>query len=114
MGLGKTISAIALISTLCTSHWESFGQNQIGEDNFSTIGPFLIVCPATMINQWVEELKLWTTSLSREIPILTFMDEENVNKRTVKGKKSIIDQAFKNDGIIITSYEFLRADIEMF
>ena len=68
-----------------------------------------------MINQWVEELKLWTTSLSKEIPILTFTSEENANKkRSLKAKKTIVDSAFKNDGIVITSYEFLRTEIELF
>ena len=67
-----------------------------------------------MINQWVEELKLWTTSLQHQIPILTFTSDENLNKRSLKAKKSIIDQAFKNDGIIITSYEFLRTEIDIF
>ena len=60
------------------------------------IGPFLIVVPATVISQWVNELKLWTTSLPREIPILTFQSAFSTNDLSsethkLNKKKQIID-----------------------
>ena len=114
MGLGKTISAIALISTLFTTHWESFKDANMRSEK--SMGPFLIVCPATVISQWVQELKLWTTSLPREIPVLTFqgLPSDTNASRSYRNKEHIVEEAFKHDGIVITSYEFLRSDIDIF
>lgn len=70
MGLGKTITAISLIASLYTTHWMQVAEGS-GRDR---LGAFLVVCPATCISQWVSELKLWTQSLSQQIPILTFQD----------------------------------------
>jgi SNF2 family DNA or RNA helicase len=72
MGLGKTISAIALLSTLYTTYWESIHKKDSSSIHQRSIGPVLIVCPATCISQWVSEVKLWTSSLPEKIPILTF------------------------------------------
>jgi len=32
----------------------------------------------------------------------------------LKTKAQIVSQAFKHDGVVITSYEFLRSDLEIF
>ena len=52
MGLGKTISTIALITTLHTTYWETFSPDNplIENDSSYNIGPILIVSPATVIN----------------------------------------------------------------
>jgi DNA excision repair protein ERCC-6 len=52
MGLGKTISAIALIVSLRNS----------GEK-----GPILVVCPATVITQWQEELEIWADTVENYV-----------------------------------------------
>lgn len=49
MGLGKTISAIALITTLHTTYWETLKVNE-AEVFHNKVGPILIVCPATVIS----------------------------------------------------------------
>ena len=114
MGLGKTISAIALISTLFTTHWESFKDTNMRSEQ--SMGPFLIVCPATVISQWVKELEVWTETLPRKIRVLTFqgLPSDANASRSYRNKELIVEEAFKNDGIVITSYEFLRSDIEIF
>lgn len=79
MGLGKTISTIALITTLYTTKWEMERLNR----NTGEGGPFLIVCPATVINQWVSEIKVWTSTLDQEIDVQTFQGEGTNNKQKV-------------------------------
>ena len=54
MGLGKTLSAIALIVCFKTTAMMKKKKNEKFED-----GPTLIVCPATVINQWKEEIMDW-------------------------------------------------------
>ena len=53
MGLGKTISAISLLVALDTT----IGENK----HFST----LVVCPATVVSQWKEEIRLWTSGIQK-------------------------------------------------
>ena len=53
MGLGKTISAISLLVALNTT----FGDKR----HFST----LVVCPATVVCQWKEEIRLWTSGIQK-------------------------------------------------
>lgn len=60
MGLGKTISAIALIITLKQSLPKE------------STGPILIVCPATVIKQWEQEIQLWTNEASFDGKVFTF------------------------------------------
>jgi DNA excision repair protein ERCC-6 len=103
MGLGKTISAISLIATLYTTHWMQVAEGS-GREKLKA---FLVVCPATCISQWVSELKLWTQSLSQQIPILTFQDSGGSTKAT-------LEQAFKQSGVLVTSYEFVRGEAERF
>jgi SNF2 family DNA or RNA helicase len=46
MGLGKTITTIALIASLFTTYWKKIAEKKAKAE----IGPFLIVCPATCIS----------------------------------------------------------------
>ena len=110
MGLGKTISAIGLMTSLYTTHWESFSNDIM---NGSGFGPFLIVCPATVINQWVQELKVWTSSLPKKLEIFTFSSSENTGTGSKK-KTLVIKDAFNTQGVVITSYEFLRSEAKLF
>ena len=59
MGLGKTISAIALM--MC--------QRYTRQSEEKEIGPILIVCPGTVINQWMEELALWASNVLPSVAI---------------------------------------------
>ena len=62
MGLGKTISAIALLVTLRTT--ENYESKMLGE-NYTSY-PVLVVCPATVIQQWQDEIKEWTKCTTPE------------------------------------------------
>ena len=62
MGLGKTISAIALLVTLRTT--ENYESKMLGENYISY--PVLVVCPATVIQQWQDEIKEWTKCTTPE------------------------------------------------
>jgi SWI/SNF-related matrix-associated actin-dependent regulator of chromatin subfamily A member 5 len=55
MGLGKTIQAIALIAFI--------------SEYMKIKGPFLIVCPNSVVFNWLKEFKKWLPSLKAEILI---------------------------------------------
>ena len=57
MGLGKTLSAIALIVCFKTTAMMKQKKKKDFDD-----GPTLIVCPATVINQWKQEIDDWTNA----------------------------------------------------
>ncbi|CAJ0609014.1 unnamed protein product [Cylicocyclus nassatus] len=53
MGLGKTIQVIAFLRALDES------QRQDNYMNFKGLGPCLIICPSTLLKQWVSEFHQW-------------------------------------------------------
>ncbi|CDW73791.1 dna repair protein rhp26 [Stylonychia lemnae] len=118
MGLGKTIQTIALITTLQTTYHETLDSNYELQ-NSNKIGPILIVCPATVINQWVQELNLWTAGNQHQVKIYTFSgvkgtEIENLNTGSRQAKQKVLKEAIINNGIVIISYEFLRTEVELF
>jgi DNA excision repair protein ERCC-6 len=91
MGLGKTITTLSLLSCLRTTHLHT---------DKTTFGVTLLVCPATIQEQWKDETKLWATSLD----VYTFTQEI-----TSKQKLNDIFSKHKDDGwMIIITYESLR------
>ena len=50
MGLGKTIQTIAFLRTLQYEHNNS--------------GPFLVIGPATILYNWLKELKKWANNFN--------------------------------------------------
>ncbi|XP_015121805.1 DNA excision repair protein ERCC-6 [Diachasma alloeum] len=57
MGLGKTVQVIAFLAALDCSELLSDG------GRFRGLGPSLIVCPATLLEQWVEHFHSWYPAL---------------------------------------------------
>ncbi|EYC44096.1 hypothetical protein Y032_0472g2065 [Ancylostoma ceylanicum] len=53
MGLGKTVQVIAFLRALDES------QKQDNYMNFKGLGPCLIICPSTLLRQWVSEFRQW-------------------------------------------------------
>ncbi|VDK51869.1 unnamed protein product [Anisakis simplex] len=53
MGLGKTIQVICFLRALAFSQLESRGFGYKG------LGPVLLVCPTTLMHQWLKEFRVW-------------------------------------------------------
>ena len=84
MGLGKTLQALALIECIGTTE---------------ATGPSLVVCPASLVENWVRESK-------RFVPDLKVFKHH--------GTKRVKEPVMLEDAdIVITSYGTLRQDIEM-
>jgi DNA excision repair protein ERCC-6 len=56
MGLGKTVQIISFLASLDASKMLN--------------GPILIVCPATVLRQWVQEFHKWLVTASSSLPHL--------------------------------------------
>jgi len=107
MGLGKTISAIALIVALKSS-------------SVKATGPILIVCPATVIKQWEQEIKLWTNEASFKAKVYTLTKTLAANNTTDSTnmvsrpeKRKIVKKVFAESAILIISYEAMRIDADL-
>ncbi|GFX86599.1 DNA excision repair protein ERCC-6 [Trichonephila clavipes] len=90
MGLGKTIQVIAFLIGLSYSNLRTVG------DCFKGLGPVILVCPATVMHQWVKEFHTWWPIF--RVAILH-------QSGSFVGKKEFLIQTInKNKGILITSY----------
>ncbi|KAI4144617.1 MAG: hypothetical protein LQ340_006584, partial [Diploschistes diacapsis] len=93
MGLGKTLQTIALL-------WTLLKQNPIHGDT-PVVKKALIVCPATLINNWKKEFRKWLGA--ERIGVLVVDDN----------KKRITDFTLgRTYSVIVISYEKLRTNIE--
>ncbi|MCL2848256.1 MAG: SNF2-related protein [Firmicutes bacterium] len=93
MGLGKSLQIISLF----------LGTRSRGKN--SEIGKKIIVCPTSLILNWVAEFNKFASN----IKVCAVLG-------TQKERKSIINSALKNSEyeVVITSYELLRRDIELY
>jgi SNF2 family DNA or RNA helicase len=85
MGLGKTLQALALIECIRITKEDA--------------GPALVVCPASLVENWIREA-------GRFVPGLSTMKHHG----TKRAKEPV---AFESTDIIVTSYGTLRQDIEI-
>lgn len=90
MGLGKTIQMIAFLTALKCSNVVSVHKSYRG------LGPTVLVCPATVMHQWLMEFRKWYPPF--RVAILhstgTFSGE----------KKHLVQIIYKSNGVIICSY----------
>ena len=101
MGLGKTLQTICM---LATDHFTRI-QNQ------NEPCPTLIVCPATLCFHWSSEIKKFISDQS----LIPFVYNGTVIQRTPLKKQLLSTNLTKLQNFaIITSYEIVRSDIEMF
>ncbi|NXK27254.1 ERCC6 protein, partial [Arenaria interpres] len=106
MGLGKTIQIIAFLAGLSYSKIRTRGSNyrQVLSPQtvslYQGLGPTVIVCPATVMHQWVKELHTWWPPF--RVAIL-----HETGSYTNKKAKLIRDIASCH-GILITSYSYIR------
>lgn len=90
MGLGKTIQTIAFLTALRTSNIISAHR---GYDN---LGPTILVCPATVMHQWLMEFRKWWPAF--RVGILH-------NTGTFSGnRKDLVQVINKSRGVLIVSY----------
>ncbi|KAM6156362.1 DNA excision repair protein ERCC-6 [Erethizon dorsatum] len=96
MGLGKTIQIIAFLAGLSYSKIRTRGSNY----RFEGLGPTMIVCPTTVMHQWVKEFHTWW-------PLFRVAILHETGSYTHRKEKLIRDIAHCH-GILITSYSYVR------
>ncbi|GAB4851642.1 Putative DNA helicase ino80 [Ancistrocladus abbreviatus] len=93
MGLGKTIQAMAFLAHLA-------------EDK-NIWGPFLVVAPASVLNNWVDEISRFCPAL-KTLPYWGGIQERQILRKNINPKRLYRrDAAFH---ILITSYTLLVGD----
>ncbi|XP_016766977.1 DNA excision repair protein ERCC-6 isoform X3 [Apis mellifera] len=95
MGLGKTVQVIAFLAGLDCSELLSDG------GRFRGLGPTIIICPATLMEQWVKHFHEWWPIL--RIVVLHQSGTYN-GKNNIIGNLEYLIHSLKSGGIIITSY----------
>ncbi|KAK8732787.1 hypothetical protein OTU49_006925 [Cherax quadricarinatus] len=98
MGLGKTIQIISFFVGLSYSRLTSRQQPWKG------LGPVLIVCPATVLHQWVKEFHKWWPPFR-----VAILHESGTFTGT---RPALINNINRYGGILITSYTGVRDQLE--
>ncbi|XP_038599950.1 DNA excision repair protein ERCC-6 [Tachyglossus aculeatus] len=96
MGLGKTIQIIAFLAGLSYSKIRTRGSNY----RFKGLGPTVIVCPTTVMHQWVKEFHTWWPPFR----VAILHDTGSYTNKKVK----LIREIAGCQGILITSYSYIR------
>ncbi|XP_051897601.1 DNA excision repair protein ERCC-6 [Pristis pectinata] len=96
MGLGKTIQIIAFLASLSYSKIRTRGSNY----RYKGLGPVVIVCPATVIHQWVKEFHTWWPPFR----VAVLHETGSFTNR----KERLIHEIVACNGILITSYSYIR------
>ncbi|MBZ3885011.1 DNA excision repair protein ERCC-6 [Sciurus carolinensis] len=103
MGLGKTIQIIAFLAGLSYSKIRTRGSNYrqvLLCRLFEGLGPTILVCPTTVMHQWVKEFHTWWPPF--RVAVL-----HETGSYTHRKEKLIRDIAHCH-GILITSYSYIR------
>uniref|UniRef100_UPI00398F07D4 DNA excision repair protein ERCC-6 isoform X3 n=1 Tax=Pristiophorus japonicus TaxID=55135 RepID=UPI00398F07D4 len=96
MGLGKTIQIIAFLAGLSYSKIRTRSSNY----RYEGLGPVVIVCPATVMHQWVKEFHTWWPPFR----VAVLHETGSFTSR----KERLIREIAACDGILITSYSYIR------
>ncbi|XP_072292324.1 DNA excision repair protein ERCC-6 isoform X2 [Eucyclogobius newberryi] len=96
MGLGKTIQVICFLAALSYSKLRTRGSNY----RYAGLGPSIIVCPATVMHQWVKEFHTWWP------PFRVAVLHETGSFTSNKAK--LVPEIASCHGILITSYSAVR------
>ncbi|CAI4221252.1 unnamed protein product [Auanema sp. JU1783] len=103
MGLGKTIQIICFLRAI----EESAAKDPLL--NFTGMGPSLIICPATLMFQWVKELHLWMPEC--RVSVLHSSGTYKGSKKSLLSKMAV-DR--KGGSIVITSYSTFSKEKKLF
>ncbi|XP_050815931.1 DNA excision repair protein ERCC-6 isoform X3 [Gopherus flavomarginatus] len=96
MGLGKTIQIIAFLAGLSYSKIRTRGSNY----RFKGLGPTVIVCPTTVMHQWVKEFHSWWPPFR----VAVLHETGSYTNKKVK----LIREIAACHGVLITSYSYIR------
>ncbi|VDN09472.1 unnamed protein product, partial [Dibothriocephalus latus] len=109
MGLGKTIQIIAFLAGLRHSHLPSTdsifqmamsrSRNSVRsayDDGLVNLGPVLIVCPATVLSQWLSEFRTWIPTA--RVVILHSSGSGYTNP------SRLMSSLFSTSGFVLTTY----------
>ncbi|XP_029465477.1 DNA excision repair protein ERCC-6 [Rhinatrema bivittatum] len=96
MGLGKTIQIIAFLAGLSYSKIRTRGSNYRCEG----LGPSIIVCPTTVMHQWVKEFHTWWPPFR----VAILHETGSYTNKKIK----LIREIGACSGILITSYSYIR------
>eukprot|EP00741_Cyanophora_paradoxa_P022391 tig00021463_g21617.t1 len=88
MGLGKTIQVIALLAGLHRS---------------GLFGPSIVVCPATVMRQWVREFHSWYPPLR-----VSILHESGSSSARGESRTDLISKVAMNGDVLVTTYEQVR------
>ncbi|NXE27618.1 ERCC6 protein, partial [Ardeotis kori] len=103
MGLGKTIQIIAFLAGLSYSKIRTRGSNYrqvLLCRLYQGLGPTVIVCPATVMHQWVKEFHTWWPPFR----VAILHETGSYTNKKVK----LIREIASCHGILITSYSYIR------
>ncbi|KAG0428831.1 hypothetical protein HPB47_024219 [Ixodes persulcatus] len=90
MGLGKTIQTIAFFAGLHHSNLRTLG------DSFKGLGPVMLICPTTVMHQWVREFHRWYPPV--RVAIL------HDSGSFTGSKETLVRQVNRDRGVLVTSY----------
>src|SRR5262245_49628730 len=101
MGLGKTLQALAHLSTCSRRRQEADAADSPNRllTSAATL-PHLIVCPTSLVFNWVAEAKKFTP----ELKVLALHGPD---------RHKLFDQTSTSD-IVVTSYALIRRDAEKY
>ncbi|XP_059482382.1 DNA excision repair protein ERCC-6-like [Neocloeon triangulifer] len=93
MGLGKTIQVIAFLAALKVSRLKS------KNTGFRGLGPTILVCPTTVMHQWVSEFHTWWP------PIRVAILHESGSSSDPRTQ--LVKDINRTGGVLVTSYQGL-------
>ncbi|KAJ4977855.1 hypothetical protein NE237_008635 [Protea cynaroides] len=97
MGLGKTIQAMAFLAHLA--------------EEKNIWGPFLVVAPASVLNNWADEISRFCPDL-RTLPYWGGLQERQILRKNINPKR--LYRRESGFHILITSYQLLVSDEKYF
>ncbi|XP_063880762.1 DNA excision repair protein ERCC-6-like [Scylla paramamosain] len=98
MGLGKTIQIISFLVGL------SYSGLSYRRQRWNGLGPTLVVCPATVLHQWVKEFHIWWPPFR-----VAVLHESGSFTGT---RPALISNINSHSGILVTSYTGVRDQLE--
>ena len=98
MGLGKTLQTLAHLNACSSQRKEA--QTEIRNPKFEIRNPHLIVCPTSLVFNWVAEAKKFTP----ELKVLALHGPD---------RHKLFDQISSSD-VVVTSYALIRRDAEKY